>query len=235
MRIAISGAAGTGKTTTIQHFLQKWPNYNLVKSDYRKLIKKKNHSKNTTPKLQKEILDILCKEESQYTFSQKIVYDRCSLDNIVYSMWAYGKEKKGFSEKFVEDSILKVRNSMRNLDVVFICTRDFMPPIEENGVRDTDPEFVDETNNIFKAIVEKFKKGVDELPFFEKDNAPAIIDIYGQPHERMAQMAMYVTEEGDAYGEDQSLIDINELSEMQQLIREQKETLTGEKNPIIGL
>jgi hypothetical protein len=46
---------------------------------------------------------------------------------------------------------------------------------------------------------------------------------------------MYVTEDGDAFGEDQSLIDINELSEMQKLIQEQKETLTQEKNPIIGL
>ena len=60
MRIAFSGTSCSGKSTTIQHFLQKWPTYSLVKSDYRKLVKKKKHSKNTTPKLQKEILDILC-------------------------------------------------------------------------------------------------------------------------------------------------------------------------------
>ena len=235
MRIAISGAAGTGKTTTIQHFLQKWPNYNLIKSDYRKLIKNKNHSKNTTAKLQKQILDTLCKEGKEFTHSQKVIFDRCSLDNIVYSMWAYGKGKKGFTDKFIEESILKVRESMKFLDVVFICTRDFMPPIEENGVRETNKEFVEETDNLFKAIVNKFKKGIDELPFFDKNDAPAVIDIYGQPHERIAQISMYVTEEGDAYGEDQSLIDINELSEMQKLIQEQKESLTQEKNPLIGL
>jgi hypothetical protein len=235
MRIAISGAACTGKSTTIQHFLQKWPNYNLIKSDYRNLIKDKKHSKNTTAKLQKQILDILCKEGKEYTHSQKVIFDRCSLDNLVYSMWAYGKGKKGFTDKFIEDSILEVRESMKHLDIIFVCTRDFMPPIEENGIRETNQEFVDETNNLFKAIIDKFKNGIDELPFFDKNDAPAIIDIYGQPHERIAQIAMYVTEEGDAYGEDQSLIDINELSEMQKLIQEQKETLTQEKNPIIGL
>jgi hypothetical protein len=43
---------------------------------------------------------------------------------------------------------------------------------------------------------------------------------------------MYVTEDGDAYGEDQSLIDLDELSEMQKLLYEQKEALKDEKSPI---
>jgi hypothetical protein len=235
MRIAFSGAACTGKTTTIQHFLGKWSTYNFIKSEYRKIIKDKKHSKNTTSSRQKKILDILCDEESKYTTSQKIVYDRCSLDNLVYSMWCYGKGMKGFTDKFIEESILKVRKSMQNLDIIFVCTRDLMPPIEENGIRETDPEFIEETNNIFKAIIDKYKRGVDELPFFEPHNAPAIIDIYGQPHERLAQIAMYVTTEGDAFGEDQSLIDINELTQMQKLIGEQKEAQKQEKNPLIGI
>jgi hypothetical protein len=108
-----------------------------------------------------------------------------------------------------------------------------MPAIEKNGVREVDPEYVDEIDNIFKAILNKYKKGAEALPFFEKDNAPAIIDIYGQPFERIAQIAMYVTEDGDAYGEDQSLIDINELAEMNRLLREQKEASEQENKSII--
>jgi len=83
MRIAFSGAACTGKSTIIQHFLQKWPNYQLINSNYRKLLKKKNHSKNTTPKLQEEILDILCAEAEPYTLHQNVVFDRCPLDNLI--------------------------------------------------------------------------------------------------------------------------------------------------------
>lgn len=235
MRISFSGAACTGKTTTIQHFLQKWPSYTLLNSDYRKVIKEKKHSKNTTAKLQKEILNILCEESNKFTPSQKIVFDRCPLDNLVYSMWCYAHEKKGFNDKFIEDSILKARDAMKNLDIIFICTRDLMPPIEDNNIREIDPTYVEETDNIFKSIINKYKKGIDELPFFEKDDAPALIDIYGQPHERMAQIAMYVTEEGDAFGEDQSLIDIDRLTEMQKLLDEQKDAFQKEKNPIINL
>jgi predicted ATPase len=235
MRIAISGCAASGKTTTIQHFLQKWPNYTLINSDYRKIIKDKKHSKNTTPKLQREILDILCKEAEPYTLHQNVIFDRCPIDNLVYSMWCYGNNVKGFDDKFIEESILKVRKSMSYFDVVFICTRDIMPPIESNGVRETDKEYVEETDNLFKAIVSKYKKGTETLPFLEKDNSPAIIDIYGQPHERIAQIALYVTEEGGMYGENESLLELDKLAEMEKLLREQKEAFAQEKTPIFGV
>lgn len=233
MRIAFSGCSCSGKSTTIKHFLEKWPNYSLVKSDYRKLINNKNHSKNTTAKLQKEILDVLCAEAEKFTAHEKVVYDRCPLDNLVYTMWCYSKGMKGFTEKVMEYTLFKVRQSMQHFDVIFLCTRDLMPPIEKNGIREVDPEYVEEIDNIFKAILNKYKKGAETLPFFEKDNAPAIIDIYGQPFERIAQIGMYVTEEGDAYGEDQSLIDINELAEMNKLLREQKDAMQQEDKSII--
>lgn len=235
MRIAISGCASSGKTTTIQHFLQKWPNYTLINSDYRKIIKDKKHSKNTTPKLQKEILDILCKEAEPYTLHQNVIFDRCPIDNLVYSMWCYGNGIKGFTDKFIEESILKVRKSMNYFDVIFICTRDLMPPIESNGIRETDKKYVEETDNLFKAILSKYKKGAENLPFLEKDNSPAIIDIYGQPHERIAQIALYVTEEGGMYGEEESLIDIDKMAEMRKLLGEQKEELQKEKMPILHI
>lgn len=234
MRIAVSGCAASGKTTTIQHFLQKWPNYSLINSDYRKLIKDKRHSKNTTAKLQGEILNILCSECEPYTPSQNVIFDRCPLDNLVYSMWCYANNVKGFTDKFIEQSILKVKKSMQNLDVIFICTRDLMPPIEDNGVREIDPKYVEETDNIFKAILSKYKQGAETLPFMEKDNSPAIIDIYGQPHERIAQIALYVTEDGGMYGDEQSLLDLDKIAEMEKLIRDQKEALQQEKMPIFG-
>jgi len=150
-------------------------------------------------------------------------------------MWCYANDVKGFDDRFIENSLFKVRKSMANLDIIFICTRDLMPPIEKNGVREIDPKYVEEIDNLFKAIIKKYKDGAESLPFLEKDNSPAIIDIYGQPHERIAQIAMYVTDDGNMYGEDQSLLDINEMAEMQKLLYEQKEALQDEKTPIIKI
>lgn len=236
MRIAFSGAACTGKTTTINAFLQNWPNYTLVKSDYRKIVKKTNkHSKKATTKSQAEILDILIKESSPFTAHDKVCYDRCSLDNLVYTLWAHGSGKKGFSDKFVAQTIDKVKESMRNLDLIFIFTRDLMPPlIEDDGTRETDPVFIKETDNIFKAIAKQAQTDLARSPFFPKDDSPAIIEIHGTTEERIAQIGLYVTPEGTAFGEEQSVFNMDELNKMYGILEEQKHLLSEEQKQKLG-
>jgi hypothetical protein len=236
MRISFSGAACTGKTTTLNAFLNKWPNYKLIESDYRKVIKDtKKHSKNTTPKLQKEILELMATECVPYTAHDKVVFDRCPLDNLVYSLWAHGKGKKGFTEKFIAETIEKVKESMRSFDVIFVCTRDFMPPVTDNGVRETDPNYVEETNNIFKAITKQAQTEIAKSPFFPKDDSPGVIEIYGNVDERIAQVALYVTPEGTAYGEEQSVFNMDELNKMYGLLEDQKHLLTEEQREKLGI
>lgn len=236
MRIAFSGAACTGKTTTINAFLQNWPNYTLVKSDYRKIVKKtKKHSKKATTKSQSEILDILLKESSSFTPHDKVCYDRCSLDNLVYTLWAHGSGKKGFTDKFVAQTIEKVRESMRHLDLIFIFSRDLMPPvIEDDGTRETDPVFIKETDNIFKAIAKQAQADLARSPFFPKDDSPAVIEIHGTTEERIAQIALYVTPEGTAFGEEQSVFNMDELNKMYGILEEQKDLLSEEQKQKLG-
>lgn len=237
MRIAFSGAACTGKTTTINAFLKKWSNYTLVKSDYRKLVKKtKKHSKKATSKSQNEILEILIKEVEPYTLHDKVCFDRCALDNLVYSLWCHGKEMRGFNDAFIAKTIEGVKKAMRSLDIIFVFSRDLMPPnIEKDGVRETDPEFVKETDNIFKAIAKQAQHDIARSPFFPKDDSPAVIEIHGTTEERLAQIALYVTPEGNAFGEEQSILNIEELTDMKRLLVDQKEALTDEQKQKIGL
>jgi hypothetical protein len=231
MRIAFSGAACTGKTTTIAAFLNKWRNYSLLNSNYRKIVKgTKRHSKNTSTKTQKSILNVLTEECKTFTLHDKVCYDRCPLDNLVYTLWAYGKGIKGFNESFVQYTIEQVRESMRCFDIIFICTRDMMPPlIEKNNIRETDPLFVQETNNLFKEISKQAQNNLDKSPFFPKDDSPTLIDIHGTTEERIAQIALYVTEEGNAFGEDQSILNMDEINKMYSLLVDQKESLTDEQ------
>ena len=241
MRIAFSGAACTGKTTTINAFLKKWPNYKLIKSDYRKIVKETiNHSKNANAETQSKILDILCSDVKPYTLHDKVVYDRCSLDNLVYSMWANEKGNKEFTREFMVNTIKKVKESMRSLDIIFVCFRDLMPPvIEDKDTRETDPNFISENNNLFRALYKTTLDQKKETPFFlPKDDSPTLIELHGTTEERIAQIALYVTEDGDCFGEDQSLINMDELSKMKGLLADQKEFLTEEekaKPPIVKL
>ena len=236
MRIAFSGAACTGKTTTIEAFLRKWSSYKFIQSDYRDLIKKtKKHSRNNSKKNQEQILDIMVAETMRFTGHDKVVFDRCPLDNVIYSMWCYDKGMKGFTDKFIQESIAKVRESMRHLDIIFLCTRDMMPPVVPNGVRDTDTTYIDEINNLFKSTLKQIQRGVEYSPFFPAGDSPGFIDIHGTTEERLAQIALYVAEDGNAFGEEQSLINMKELDDMYRLLMDQKEAAEGEAKQRIGL
>lgn len=221
MRIAFSGAACTGKSTIVQAFLNKWQNYKLPQPSYRSLIKENNHSKKTDKKLQRAILEFMVNQQKQYTAHDKVVYDRCGLDNIVYTLWCHEKGKKGFNRHFIDECITLVTESMRHLDIIFLCTRDMMGPIESNNVRETDPTFITETDNIFRAIQSQLS--TTGSPFFPPNDSPALIEITGNTEERLQQISMYVTPEGTMYGEEQSLVNMDEIAKMEKLIREQKE------------
>lgn len=227
MRIAFSGAACTGKTTTLNAFLQKWPQYKIPQPSYRSLITENNHSKKTTKKLQLDILTFMIEQQEKYTAHDKVVYDRCPIDNLVYTMWAYDKDKKGFTDKTVRESISLVTKGMRTLDIIFYMTRDDMGAIEDNNKRETDPDYIQETDNIFRAIAKQYTEG--KCAFFPPNDSPALIELKGTVEERISDIAMYVTEDGNMYGEEQSLINTEEVQKMENLLRTQKGFLQQEK------
>lgn len=107
-------------------------------------------------------------------------------------------------------------------------TRDLMGPIENNMIRETDSEYILETDNIFKAINKQIQT-TGASPFFPQNDSPALIEIMGTIDERLEQISMYVTQEGNMYGEDQSLINIDEINKMERLLRDQKDFLKKEK------
>lgn len=227
MRIAFSGAACTGKTTILNAFLKKWPQYTIPQPTYRSLITENNHSKKTSKKLQLDILNFMIQQQDKFTAHDKVVYDRCPIDNFVYTMWAYDKNKKGFTDKVVQESIGLVTKGMRTLDIIFYMTRDGMGPIENDNKRETDPEYIQETDNIFRAIAKQYTEG--KCAFFPPNDSPALIELKGTVEERLSDIAMYVTEDGSMYGEEQSLINTEEIQKMENLLRMQKELLQQEK------
>ena len=101
MRIAVSGTGNSGKTTLVKSFLYTWTNYNTPKKTYRDIIKenKLQHSLNTNMKTQSEILNFMIDQLQESDKEDNIIYDRCPLDNIVYSMWCNEKGIKEFTKK----------------------------------------------------------------------------------------------------------------------------------------
>jgi hypothetical protein len=76
--------------------------------------------------------------------------------------------------------------------------------IVDNGSRNIDPVYREEIDNIFKVFQESYHRGDGRI--FPKDDTPAIIEIFGNPQERIKLTEFYLKEDGKIYGEDESLL-----------------------------
>ena len=156
MRIAFSGTGNSGKSETIRSFLYTWTQYKQPKKTYRDILKEENldHSTKTSKDTQIKILESLIEQVEGYTAEDLVVHDRCPLDNIAYTMWCYDKNKEDFTKDFVGEQIALMRESMRNLDIIFFTpiTKVAPVPIEEDGERDTDQKIIEEIDHIFKGL-----------------------------------------------------------------------------------
>mgnify|MGYP006426031471 CR=1 FL=1 len=216
MRIAISGTACQGKSTLVTDFLQEWPIYTSPDKTYRDVLDIDNHSEGTDEDNQWDILNFMVDQLQEHRKGDNVIFDRCPLDNLVYTLWAH--EKGNLSKEFVDKCIPVVKESMRFLDIIFFVplTNVHKVDIEEDGVRNADPVYIQEIDNIFKTLLQYYYQDVG--PFFVKDDKPAIIEVFGDPLERIEMVKLYLDVDGDPIGE-QGIIDPNEVESLLQQFR----------------
>tara|TARA_Y100000310_G_scaffold325220_1_gene388386 strand:- start:1252 stop:2010 length:759 start_codon:yes stop_codon:yes gene_type:complete len=219
MRIAISGTACQGKTTLLKDFLEQWESYKTTKKTYRDIIKenKLDHSSETNKKTQWEILNFMIEELQKTRKGDKIIFDRCPLDNLVYSMWSEEKKNSDIDEKFIKKCIPLVRESLRYLDIIFFTPITKVSSIELEGddLRDTNPEFIEEVDHVFKAVHRDHQHN-PKTSFFISDDKPAMIEVFGKRRERIEIIKLYLDGAGDIY-EPGNLIDEDLLQEIESL------------------
>lgn len=234
MRIAISGTGNQGKTTLINDFIQEWPNYKTESSTYRaKLVAEKlPHSKNATKDTQWKILNHMIDEMQTFKSDDYIIMDRCPIDNLVYSLWCFEKGVGDIDKEFIDKCIPLVRESMKHLDIIFFIpiTKFNNIEIEDDGVREIDPNYIKEIDHIFKAIQAQYQQHPQENPFFPRDDSPALIEIFGNRHERVEMIKLYLDIDGDVIEGDQSeLFNPENLDLMEKLLKQQVELGENEK------
>lgn len=210
MRISLIGAQNTGKSTLIEEFIKTWPMYKRPEKTYRDIIKEQNLNINKEgDKLsQKAILNALVDEVQIATASDNkhIIFDRCTVDNIAYSLWHYAKDTPGFTTEFIIDSKDIAAISLKYINVIFYVPARKEVPITAKEGRELDPVFREEIDNIFDSLVESYEKNTGA--FFPKEDCPAVIRLGGPPDMWIPQMKLYIKDNGNGYGEeDGTLID----------------------------
>lgn len=233
MRIAISGSACQGKSTLIDDIIKKWPMYKRSDESYRKLIKDKNISlnKEVTEDGQWQILNCLLDDIQKTSKDDFILFDRCALDNLVYSLWANAKDSKTISDEFIKKCIPLVKETMHSLDIIFFTPITKFSPIpkEARESRDLDEEYIKEIDNLFKAIEHSYTR-TGASPFFPDEDRPPIIEVFGTREERIAMVEFYIDSEGRAVVEESSVLDSQNLDLIAKLMGDQKEVHQAELN-----
>lgn len=196
------GTQCNGKSTLIKGFIKRWPMYKEVKSTYRNLIKTGKVASNQegTEESQKAILNAII-DDTQKAIAKGdefLVFDRCVMDNIAYSLWL--NEKGKVSDEFIIDTKRIAYEAIKVFDIIFyLPLREEIKIVPKKG-RDIDPQYRQEIDNIFKAIVGTYEKTLGI--FFPKEDCPAVITLEGPPDLRIEQIPMYIKSSGKFFGEE---------------------------------
>jgi len=242
MRIAIVGSACQGKSTLINDFLKTWPLYKRSNESYRKLLKEEKIkiNKEVDQDGQWKILNCLINDLQQTEKGDKIIFDRCPLDNIIYSLWAEDKQTSDIDKDFIKKCIPLVQESMKAIDIVFFLpiTKVAPVPIEKKKNREVDEAYIKEIDNIFKVISHNYtRNGI--CPFLANDDRPPIIEIFGSPEERIEMIKLYLNDKGDLIEDETSVLDSENISSMEDILNANKKAKYDEvyekkiKNKII--
>ena len=219
MRIAISGTSCQGKSTLIKDFLEEWSSYRTTDNTYRDIIIEQGleHSSATNKDTQWAILNFMIDELQKTSKSDNIIFDRCPLDNIVYSIWSEAKKDTDIDEEFINKCMPLVRESIRSLDIIFFTPITKVAPVEivEDNLRDTDKQYIEEVDNIFKAVHRDFLNN-PKSNFFIEDDRPGIIEVFGNRRERIEIIKLYMDNDGD-FIEPQGIITPEELRGMEKM------------------
>ena len=202
MKIAFMGTQCNGKSTLIKGFLKKWPMYKEAKSTYRNLLKtgKVTGNQEGTADSQKAILNTII-DDTQKAIAKDdkfLVFDRCVMDNIAYSLWL--NEKGKVSDEFIMDTKHIAYEAIKVFDIIFyLPLREEITIVPRKG-RDIDPVYRQEIDNIFRALVGTYDK--NQGIFFPKEDCPAVITLEGPPDLRIEQIPMYIKPSGKFYDEE---------------------------------
>jgi hypothetical protein len=179
MRIAVSGTHSVGKSTFVWDFIKAHPDYIREEEPYRALrdfypIQFGKDATNFCNGLQ--LYYNLSRVQHYIKPSDNVIFDRCPIDYIAYSMYAARYGQTDMTDAFVESLIEPIRESLHHIDlIVFVSINEkHLVDIEDDGIRPIDPSYRREIDEDLKRIY--FKHLFSIMP--EKDR-PKMIELWG--------------------------------------------------------
>lgn len=163
MRLAIIGPQNTGKSTFIEDFLKDNKNYITSHETYRDVVERSGLEINQkTTQESQELIAKFFEEVVPENKSENIIFDRCIIDNYVYSYIAY--KKGAISKEYIDELKNRVIKNLKYIDMYVFIPTTVSIKLVDDYMRDVDVAFVDETNSVFISflfhLVEVYKINV---------------------------------------------------------------------------
>lgn len=226
MRIAIAGCANSGKSTLVNEFKRRWPMYSSPQKTYRDVIAENNleHSSKTSEETQLLILDWMMKEQQNYPKKSKVIYDRCAWDNLAYTL--QGNANGIISDEVTAATISLVRESLKDIDIIFWLRYSDTIPVVDDGLRDANLEYIKETDQVFADLFHQYCENLESDIFYPKEDCPAIIQMDGiTVDDRMWFIGEFIDYKGDLIETTDSILDPTNVDLLEQLINDQKDQI----------
>lgn len=187
MRIAVSGTHFIGKSTLIEDFIKRHPNYKSDIEPYYKLQNEKLMELSLEPSLDSllEQLDYSIEQLNEWASEKDFIFDRCPVDFLAYAICTLEQDSIDINESEVSDKFLEIKEALNHLDLIV-----FLPIDKENFISYTEenPKYRKTADRYFKKLYR------DEIcDIFPKYDHPKIIELSGDRIARIKKLESYLT------------------------------------------
>lgn len=163
MKIALTGAQGTGKTTLANQIKTEFPEMKMLPEAAR-LALEAGYKLDQTATIETELWLILKQIELEQTQGSWVA-DRCAIDLLAYIHYLFPKE-----EGLIEVSVKTLEPLISKYDLIILLPSGQFP-IEADGVRFVNQEFQEQIDKRVRYILEK--------------TGAKFVEITGSPEERL--------------------------------------------------
>lgn len=186
MRIAISGTHFIGKTTFIEDFIKKYPQYRVEIEPYYRLQDEESMELSLEPSLESLTiqLDYSIQQLNECINEKNVIFDRCPLDFLAYAKCALDQDFLDLDDSEISERLPKIKKALNNLDIIV-----FLPISNKNII-----EYTEENPTYRKAADKCFKQIYrdDLYDIFPRYNHPRIIELSGDRMARVKNLENYL-------------------------------------------
>jgi hypothetical protein len=199
MRIAVSGSHSLGKSTLVDDWVARYPEFTREEEPYRALglygpyqILFRDESTRLHNGIQ--LYYSLSRVHRYAAQSDDVIFDRAPVDYLAYSQYTADAGSTDIDDAFVMSMVPAVIESLDRLDIIaFVPKSDEWPvEMEADGIRPTDYAYRDAVDAVFTQIYREGRYGV-----FSGERHPLVVELVGSRQDRLDQLAQAAAEVSD--------------------------------------